>query len=123
MGQGRPFNSRVGMTKKFEQFSLFEDKNSSPSSLSPKKKPFTPFPNILLECLSDHQVRNNSVYYLRVINKLAQKRFSNPPFVSAKKVFFSSLLNELALKKGYKTPLTSCRSAVLLQSLTSFQKK
>ena len=111
------------MPKQFEQFSLFKNKSVSSVPLPFTKKLSSPFPNILIECLTETQVRTNCVYYLRIINKTAQKRLLNKNTLQEKKIFFNSLLNELALKKGQKTPLMSCRDSILLQTLLVSKRK
>lgn len=109
------------MAKNFEQLNLFAEK-SSPALLtsSSAKKPFVS-PHILIECLSESSVRTNSVYYLRIINKTAKKTLSHSAV--SRKIFFHSLLSELALKKGLKSPLDACRAAILNQTFLDKLKK
>ncbi|WP_156962042.1 hypothetical protein [Candidatus Paracaedibacter symbiosus] len=112
------------MAKAFEQFDLFQA--SSPgSAVSPspivKKNP-PPFPNVLLNALMETDARTNAVYYLRIINKSAQKRLFSSSQISDKKIFFAAVLNEIKLKQGRLNPVLCCRDAVLRQTLL-LQKK
>lgn len=113
------------MVKTFEQFDLFKEVSAEkvqPQALPPKKNPPAPFPNILLNSLNEADAQANAVYYLRIVNKSSQKRLFNAGQFLEKKIFFTSLLNEIKLKKGTKTPVLCCRDTILRQTLLS-QKK
>jgi hypothetical protein len=114
------------MTKTFEQFDLFH-KNSPEKplekSVTVKKTPMVPFPNILLSSLNETDAKANAVYYLRIINKSSQKRLYNTSHLFDKKIFFNSLFNEINLKQGKKTPVLCCRSAILYQTILLVKRR
>jgi len=113
------------MTKLFEQFDLFFDpsiQKTSPKT-GPQKKSLPPFPNILINSLTETDARVNAVYYLRIVNKSSQKRLFNGASAIEKKIFFNSLFNEIKLKQGRKNPVVCCRDAILHQTLLLNKRK
>lgn len=107
------------MAKTFEQFDLFKnesDNQPAPSPAALKKTP-PPFPNVLLNSLNESDARANAVYYLRIVNKTSVKRLYSSSQPVDKKLFFLSLLNEIKLKQGRKTPINSCRDTTLKQAI------
>ena len=112
------------MINKFEQFNLFEEKTKEkPSFVAEKNKSFSPFPNILVECLTESQARSNAVYYLRILSKTGQKRLAKKVSFNDKKNFFHILLSELAIKKGRLPSPLACRNVILAQTFSLHLKK